>query len=190
MKILPNTNSTSVTNGGSTSQIKKILGRFNRKAHSKELESHVDQSAPSLKSITRSPSPSLGAASSILQHQSHSFHTSISTSSFNNNSNITRNGSSHNLSINSSSSSIGGHLVNNTNNSSHQEQTSTLSQFDTSLTKLNLQDQQQFVGEHVLKIFKNDQTFKYLVVHKETSAKEVVMLALNEFSIVDDIGSK
>ena len=55
---------------------------------------------------------------------------------------------------------------------------------------MNLQDQQQFVGEHVLKIYKNDQNFKYLVVHKETSTKEVVMLALNEFNIVDEIGSK
>ena len=39
----------------------RILGRFNRKAHSKDLESlsKVDSSAPALKSITRSPSPSL-----------------------------------------------------------------------------------------------------------------------------------
>jgi hypothetical protein len=58
-----------------------------------------------------------------------------------------------------------------------------------SLAKMSLQDQTQIVGEHVLKIYKNDQTFKYLVVHKETSTKEVVMLALNEFNIVDDIGS-
>ena len=55
---------------------------------------------------------------------------------------------------------------------------------------MSLQDQAQIVGiEHVLKIYKNDANFKYLVVHKETSTKEVVMLALNEFNIVDDLGS-
>ena len=36
----------------------------------------------------------------------------------------------------------------------------------TSLASISLQEQQQFAGEHVLKIYKNDQTFKYLVVHK------------------------
>jgi Rap guanine nucleotide exchange factor 2 len=66
---------------------------------------------------------------------------------------------------------------------------SNMSIMNNSLAKMSLQDQTQIVGEHVLKIYKNDQTFKYLVVHKETSTKEVVMLALNEFNIVDDIGS-
>lgn len=37
--------------------------------------------------------------------------------------------------------------------------------------------------EHVLKVFKSDQTCKYLLVHKETTAHEVVMLALQEFGI-------
>ena len=37
--------------------------------------------------------------------------------------------------------------------------------------------------EHSLKIYKSDQQFKYLLVHKETRAKEVVMLALQEFGI-------
>ena len=32
--------------------------------------------------------------------------------------------------------------------------------------------------EHVLKVYKADQTFKYLLIHKETTAHEVVMLAL------------
>jgi hypothetical protein len=35
-----------------------------------------------------------------------------------------------------------------------------------SLASVSLQEQQQFAGEHVLKIYKNDQNFKYLVVHK------------------------
>ncbi|CAH0545985.1 unnamed protein product [Brassicogethes aeneus] len=39
--------------------------------------------------------------------------------------------------------------------------------------------------EHVLKVFKPDQTYKYLLVNKETTAHEVVMLALREFGITD-----
>lgn len=39
--------------------------------------------------------------------------------------------------------------------------------------------------EHVLKVYKPDQSFKYLLVHKETTAHEVVMLALQEFSMTD-----
>ena len=37
--------------------------------------------------------------------------------------------------------------------------------------------------DHSLKIFKADQHFRYLLVHKYTSAREVVMLALQEFGI-------
>ena len=39
--------------------------------------------------------------------------------------------------------------------------------------------------EHVLKVYKSDQTFKYLLVHKETTAHEVVMLSLQEFGITE-----
>ncbi|XP_037928446.1 rap guanine nucleotide exchange factor 2 isoform X2 [Teleopsis dalmanni] len=39
--------------------------------------------------------------------------------------------------------------------------------------------------EHVLKVFKADQTCKYLLINKETTAHEVVMLALQEFGIHD-----
>ncbi|XP_049804195.1 rap guanine nucleotide exchange factor 2 isoform X2 [Schistocerca nitens] len=39
--------------------------------------------------------------------------------------------------------------------------------------------------EHVLKVYKADQTCKYLLVHKETNAHEVVMLALQEFGITE-----
>lgn len=35
--------------------------------------------------------------------------------------------------------------------------------------------------EHVLKVYKPDQSYKYLLVNKETTAHEVVMLALQEF---------
>ncbi|XP_058448563.1 rap guanine nucleotide exchange factor 2 isoform X2 [Malaya genurostris] len=39
--------------------------------------------------------------------------------------------------------------------------------------------------EHILKVYKSDQTCKYLLIHKETTAHEVVMLALQEFGIHD-----
>ncbi|XP_043271613.1 rap guanine nucleotide exchange factor 2-like isoform X3 [Venturia canescens] len=39
--------------------------------------------------------------------------------------------------------------------------------------------------EHVLKVYKADQTCKYLLVHKETTSHEVVMLALQEFGITE-----
>uniref|UniRef100_T1J310 Rap guanine nucleotide exchange factor 2 n=1 Tax=Strigamia maritima TaxID=126957 RepID=T1J310_STRMM len=39
--------------------------------------------------------------------------------------------------------------------------------------------------EHVLKVYKSDQICKYLLVHKETTAREVVMLSLREFGITD-----
>ncbi|XP_060519402.1 rap guanine nucleotide exchange factor 6 isoform X3 [Cylas formicarius] len=39
--------------------------------------------------------------------------------------------------------------------------------------------------EHVLKVFKPDQSYKYLLIHKETTAHEVVMLALQEFGMTD-----
>lgn len=37
--------------------------------------------------------------------------------------------------------------------------------------------------EHVLKVYKSDQSCKYLLIHKETTAHEIVMLALQEFGI-------
>ncbi|CAL1529208.1 unnamed protein product [Lymnaea stagnalis] len=46
-------------------------------------------------------------------------------------------------------------------------------------------DDRNEMPEHVVKVYKSDQTFKYLLIHKETTAKEVVMLALQEFGITD-----
>merc|ERR1712168_1234619 len=46
------------------------------------------------------------------------------------------------------------------------------------------EDRSEF-PEHVLKVYKADQTCKYLLVHKETSAHEVVMLSLQEFGITE-----
>ncbi|CAJ0569222.1 unnamed protein product, partial [Mesorhabditis spiculigera] len=42
--------------------------------------------------------------------------------------------------------------------------------------------------EHVLKIYRADQTFKYLPVFKETTAQNVVQLALQEFSMTAESG--
>ena len=41
-----------------------------------------------------------------------------------------------------------------------------------------LEDARSEFPEHVLKVFKADQTCKYLLIHKETTAHEVVMLSL------------
>ena len=46
-------------------------------------------------------------------------------------------------------------------------------------------DPKQQFPEHVLKVYKADQSFKYLLVHKETTAHEVVMLSLQEFGITE-----
>ncbi|XP_059174885.1 rap guanine nucleotide exchange factor 6-like isoform X3 [Physella acuta] len=46
-------------------------------------------------------------------------------------------------------------------------------------------DDRNDMPEHVVKVYKSDQSFKYLLIHKETTAKEVVMLALQEFNITD-----
>uniref|UniRef100_A0A2C9LIN6 Rap guanine nucleotide exchange factor 2 n=1 Tax=Biomphalaria glabrata TaxID=6526 RepID=A0A2C9LIN6_BIOGL len=46
-------------------------------------------------------------------------------------------------------------------------------------------DDRNNMPEHVVKVYRSDQSFKYLLIHKETTAKEVVMLALQEFGITD-----
>lgn len=46
-------------------------------------------------------------------------------------------------------------------------------------------DTAQQSPDQVIKVFRSDQSFKYLFVHRETSAQEVVMLALSEFGISD-----
>ncbi len=37
----------------------------------------------------------------------------------------------------------------------------------------------------MVKVYRSDQSFKYFPVHKDTTAKQVVMLAITEFGIVD-----
>ena len=39
--------------------------------------------------------------------------------------------------------------------------------------------------KHSLKIFKADQTHRFLLVNKDTKAREVVMLSLKEFGITE-----
>jgi hypothetical protein len=167
-RLLSNNNNSNNNTSSSNNQFRKILGRFNRKAHSKDLDSHVDINAPSLQSITRSPSPSLFNS---FFHSSTNVNTNCPPNSNNTNSflnvnnqtnSLTRNNSSHNLSTTSSNSSMNLNLHNNSHDSTNNQ---FLNQMN-DIMRLNLQNQEQFLGEHVLKIYKNDQTFKYLVVHK------------------------
>lgn len=46
-------------------------------------------------------------------------------------------------------------------------------------------DQEGAIPEHSLKIYKADQTHRFLLVNKNTTAREVVMLSLKEFGITD-----
>jgi hypothetical protein len=153
-----------------------MLGRFNRKAHSKDLESlqPVDASAPSLKSITRSPSPSLSAPFNSTTNST-IFNRSQTSTSINSltgcNSTMSTSASvdsSPTLFNEQSSKAKHTNSASNLSNLIEQESAATEKNkivLNSSLASLNLQDQ-QFVGEHVLKIYKNDQYFKFLVVHK------------------------
>ncbi|GFR59964.1 Rap guanine nucleotide exchange factor [Elysia marginata] len=61
-----------------------------------------------------------------------------------------------------------------------------LSASNPDITSMGLMvDDRSDIPEHVVKVYKSDQAFKYLQIHKETTAKEVVMLALQEFGIPD-----
>ncbi len=155
-----------------SNQFRKMFGRFNRKSHSKDLESlqTIDASAPSLKSITRSPSPSLSVtfnstANSTIFNRSQ---TSTSINSLNGcNSTISTSASvdsSPTLFNQKDTKLYNSSLAPSTieNNSINEKHRNTL---NSSFASLNLQDQ-QFLGEHVLKIYKNDQYYKFLVVHK------------------------
>ena len=44
---------------------------------------------------------------------------------------------------------------------------------------------QDNIPEHSLKIYRADQTYKYLLVNKNTTAREVVMLSLKEFGVTE-----
>lgn len=52
-------------------------------------------------------------------------------------------------------------------------------------TSLDSWDMSMDGPDHSLKIYKSDQQFKYLLVHQNTSAREVVMLALQKFGITE-----
>jgi len=49
----------------------------------------------------------------------------------------------------------------------------------------NLPFQEEDNSPFVVKVYRSDQSFKYFPVHKSTTAKELVMLAITEFGIVD-----
>uniref|UniRef100_A0A6A7FVZ9 Rap guanine nucleotide exchange factor 2-like n=2 Tax=Hirondellea gigas TaxID=1518452 RepID=A0A6A7FVZ9_9CRUS len=58
------------------------------------------------------------------------------------------------------------------------------------LTAIPYEEPRQEFPEHVLKVFRaSDQSSKFLPVHQETTAREVVMLALQIFNINDPSGS-
>ena len=57
-----------------------------------------------------------------------------------------------------------------------------------SLQSSNLEegfDLEDAIPEHSLKIYKADHTYRFLLVNKNTTAREVVMLSLKEFGITD-----
>uniref|UniRef100_A0A1I7ZB16 PDZ domain-containing protein n=1 Tax=Steinernema glaseri TaxID=37863 RepID=A0A1I7ZB16_9BILA len=51
------------------------------------------------------------------------------------------------------------------------------------------QPPRSFCPEHVLKVYRSDQSFKYLTVYKETNAQNVVQLALQEFGMTNENSS-
>lgn len=73
----------------------------------------------------------------------------------------------------------------NNNSNKHTNNSHTLyhSHSNPDLTTIYFEERVSDYPEHVLKVFKADQNCKYLLVHKETTAHEVVMLALQEFGI-------
>ncbi|XP_033756431.1 rap guanine nucleotide exchange factor 6-like isoform X5 [Pecten maximus] len=60
-----------------------------------------------------------------------------------------------------------------------------LSASNPDLSSLTVDDVKQDIPDHVVKVYRADQSFKFLPIHKETTAREVVMLALQEFGITD-----
>ncbi|XP_013407362.1 rap guanine nucleotide exchange factor 2 isoform X1 [Lingula anatina] len=74
-------------------------------------------------------------------------------------------------------------------NTSAQQQQMSNSSPDISATILGsfavMDDTRNDFPEHVLKVYRSDQSCKYFLVHRETTAREVVMLALREFGITD-----
>ncbi|XP_069123814.1 rap guanine nucleotide exchange factor 6-like isoform X8 [Argopecten irradians] len=102
---------------------------------------------------------------------------------------------------NSSVSSVDGESMNKSDESLYQgplRQTSTtsssslspgmsthLSASNPDLSSLSVDDVKQDIPDHVVKVYRADQSFKFLPIHKETTAREVVMLALQEFGITD-----
>ncbi|XP_070185969.1 rap guanine nucleotide exchange factor 2-like isoform X2 [Littorina saxatilis] len=60
---------------------------------------------------------------------------------------------------------------------------------DLSTLTLGVPDDKNDFPEHVVKVYRADQSFKFLLIHKETTAKEVVMLSLQEFGITEASGN-
>ncbi|XP_076458916.1 rap guanine nucleotide exchange factor 2-like isoform X3 [Babylonia areolata] len=56
------------------------------------------------------------------------------------------------------------------------------------LSTLTLVDEKSEPPQYVVKVFRADQSFKFILIHKETTAKEVVMFTLQEFGVADNPG--
>lgn len=133
----------------------KIFDRFNKISKSSQKEGDLStsgfggssSSAPSLKSVTRSPSPSINITNNSNKNK-------IPSSASNN-------GISNNHSNGIKLTNIDGSVE---NLSSENGSSSMISQVDS--TSSSCIYDESFTIEHVLKIYRNDQTFKYLVVHK------------------------
>ncbi|XP_074649386.1 rap guanine nucleotide exchange factor 6-like isoform X2 [Tubulanus polymorphus] len=109
---------------------------------------------------------------------------------------LTRNGASDTSSISSAEDgsvySAGSHIVRSRNSSFSGPSSSSgmsmhlsASNPDLSSVGYGFDDSRNDFPEHVVKVYRADQTCKYFLVHKETTAREVVMLALKEFGISD-----
>ncbi|KAL5018419.1 hypothetical protein ScPMuIL_004141 [Solemya velum] len=56
---------------------------------------------------------------------------------------------------------------------------------DLSWLMVGMADSQYEIPEHVVKVYRADQSSRYLLIHKETTAREVILLALKQFDATD-----
>ncbi|XP_071130706.1 rap guanine nucleotide exchange factor 6-like isoform X16 [Mytilus edulis] len=103
-----------------------------------------------------------------------------------------RNASTSNMefeNMNKSDESLYSASIHNTSKSSSSSLTvqmpNHLSASNPDLSLLSVEDPKPDYPDHVVKVFRADQSFKYLPIHKDVTSKEVVMLALQEFGVTD-----
>ncbi|XP_052070922.1 rap guanine nucleotide exchange factor 6-like isoform X6 [Mytilus californianus] len=103
-----------------------------------------------------------------------------------------RNASTSNMefeNMNKSDESLYSASIHNTSKSSSSSLTvqmpNHLSASNPDLSLLSVDDPKPEYPDHVVKVFRADQSFKYLPIRKDVTAREVVMLALQEFGVTD-----